>query len=127
MTIKYIISILAVLFVCLNCQKETKTQSEKTVDIATKKKKPLPPIKVEMKDLTVTDIPKKLAHEGKIQFARTVTDNLGKHIILYCLTGEVPNKKSETGEPEADSYLYIYDYIQKDVAYQLNWKIQDNI
>lgn len=101
--------------------------SDNSVQIVSEKKEPLSPIKIEMVDLPQPQLSKNLAHEGKIQFARTVTDNLGKHIILYCLTGEVPNKKSETGEPEADSYLYIYDYIQKDVAYQLNWKIQDNI
>lgn len=116
--------IAATLFV--QCDKKPDAVTQKMPEISTKTA-PLQPIKIEMMSLSTTEIPKNLAHQGKIQFAKTLTDTLGKHTILYCLTGKMQSKKSETGEPENDTFLYIYDYLETENGYKLNWKIQDEV
>lgn len=116
--------LLSILFIqCQNAEKkevETKENSIETTKIIEKVK----PLNIEMKELPISEVPKDFKYEGKLQFAKTVTDKLGKHTILYCLTGEMPSKKILVADYEKDTYLYIYDYLENK---KLNWKIQDNI
>lgn len=112
--------------VFVQCDKKLEAITQNTPSVTTKTAPPQP-IKIEMKPLPTAEIPKNLAHQGKIHFTKTLTDTLGKHTILYCLTGEVESEKSKTGEQENDTFLYIYDYLETENGYKLNWKIQDEV
>lgn len=115
--------LLSALVQCQNTDKKEVTTKDNSAE-TTKKIEKKEPLNIEMAELPIAEVPKDLKHEGKIQFAKTVTDKLGKHTILYCLTGEVPSKKILVADYEKDTYLYIYDYLENK---NLNWKIQDNI
>mgnify|MGYP000961831749 CR=1 FL=1 len=82
---------------------------------------------IDVKQLDLTNIPKRIKYEGKIKTAVRWADSLGDNIVILTETGIYQGKKFKHEKNGRDAELFAYHFIVKDDNAFQTWQVYDFI